>query len=297
MPVTRESTPDSATTQAVKVGPIVLAGGYGTNNPSTMPTLTPGSLTATSTPLQYTATASTGAVTLLPFYKLHGQRYTVYWQVTSTAPLPELLASYAFNESSGTSAADASGNGRTATLVGGATWVAGRTGNAVNLSGSSQYVSLPSGLLAGASAATVALWVRLDTIADWQRVFDFGSGTGTNMFLSPRSSGGTARFAITTGGSGGEQRINAPSALPAGAWTHVAVTLGGGLGVLYVNGSEVARNAAMTLTPASLGSTTQNWVGRSQYADPYLDGAVDSLRVYSRVLSASEVAALSTSGS
>jgi hypothetical protein len=117
------------------------------------------------------------------------------------------------------------------------------------------------------------------------------------MFLSPRSSGGTARFAITTGGSGGEQRINAPSALPTGAWTHVAVTLGGGLGVLYVNGSEVARNAAMTLTPASLGSTTQNWVGRSQYADPYLDCAVDSLRVYSRVLSASEVAALSTSGS
>jgi uncharacterized protein len=175
--------------------------------------------------------------------------------------------------------------------------VAGRTGNAVNLSGTSQYVALPSGILAGAAACTVATWVRLDTVTNWQRLFDFGTGTGVNMFLTPRSSGGTARFAVTTGGSGGEQRINAPAALPTGTWTHVAVTLGGGLGVLYVNGSEVARNAAMTLTPASLGSTTQNWIGRSQYADPYLDGAVDGLRVYSRALAASEVASLFTSGS
>ena len=296
MPVTRESTPDSATTQAVKVGPIVLAGAYGTNNLSAMPTLTPSTLTATATPLQYTATASTGAVTLLPFYKMHGQRYTVYWTVTSTTPLPELLANYQFNETAGTTAADASGNGRTASLVGGATWVAGRTGNAVNLSGTSQYVALPSGVLVGAAATTVTAWVRLDTVATWQRVFDFGTGGTVNMFLTPRSSSGTARFAITTSGSGGEQRINAPAALPTGAWTHVAVTLGGGLGVLYVNGSEVARNAAMTITPAALGSTNQNWIGRSQYADPYLDGAVDGFRVYSRALSASEVSALFTSG-
>ena len=66
--------------------------------------------------------------------------------------------------------------------------------------------------------------------------------------------------------------------------------------MLYVNGSEVARNAALTLTPDALGSTTQNWIGRSQYADPYLDGAVDGFRVYSRALSASEVSALFTSG-
>jgi hypothetical protein len=116
------------------------------------------------------------------------------------------------------------------------------------------------------------------------------------MFLVP-SAGSTARFAITSSGAGGEQRINAPSALPTGAWTHVAVTVGGGVGILYVNGVEVARNSAMTLTPSSLGSTTQNWIGRSQYSgDPYLDGAVDSFRVYSRVLTASEVNAFFAAG-
>ncbi|MGN9908307.1 beta-L-arabinofuranosidase domain-containing protein [Phytohabitans sp. LJ34] len=297
MALTRESTPDNAAVQAVKYGPIVLAGAYGTNNLSTMPALNASTLAPTSTPLQFTATASTGAVTLLPFYKMHGQRYTVYWNVDNTPPPAPFVAHYRFDETSGTSAADATGNGRTATLAGGAGWTAGRTGGAVNLSGTNAYVALPPGILAGATACTVATWVRLDTIANWTRLFDFGSGSSTSMFLTPRGSGGTARFAITTSGSGGEQRINAPAALPTGVWTHVAVTLSGAVGVLYVDGAEVARNAALTRRPADLGNTTQNWIGRSQYgADPYLDGAVDGFRLYSRVLTAAEVADLHATG-
>ena len=66
--------------------------------------------------------------------------------------------------------------------------------------------------------------------------------------------------------------------------------------MLYVNGAEVARNTALTLSPANLGATTQNWVGRSQYADPYLDGAVDSFRLYSRALTAAEIADLASTG-
>ncbi|SNT43855.1 hypothetical protein SAMN05421812_10644 [Asanoa hainanensis] len=293
-----EPTPDNSAVRAVKHGPIVLAGQYGTTNLSALPTLSASSLAATSTPLQYTATASTGSVTLLPFYKTHGVRYTVYWNVTTTPTLPAFVAHYQFDESSGTTASDATGNGRTATLSSGAGRTTGRTGNAVNLSGSSQYVTLPSGILAGATSFTVATWVRVTTLATWARLFDFGSGTGTNMFLVPRSGSGTARYAITAGGAGGEQRIDAPAALPAGVWTHVAITHTGNLGILYVNGAEVARNSALTNRPSILGTTTQNWIGRSQYSgDPYLNAAVDSFRVYSRALSASEIASLNSSGS
>jgi hypothetical protein len=112
------------------------------------------------------------------------------------------------------------------------------------------------------------------------------------MFLVP-SSGTNVRFAITTGGSGAEQRINGTAALPAGVWTHVAVTRSGSTGTLYVNGAQVAQNTAMTLSPSSLGSTTQNWIGRSQYgSDAFLDGQVDEFRIYNRALSAAEVLAL-----
>jgi hypothetical protein len=289
MALTLEPTPDNPSVRAVKHGPIVLAGQFGTSNLSALPTLS-STPQPTGTPLEYTA----GSVLLRPFYKTHGQRYSVYWNVTSTTPRE---ARYLFDEASGTSAADATGNGWTATLAGGVTRTAGRSGNAVLLNGSSGYVSLPAGILSGVTAFTIATWVRIDAAATWTRVFDFGTGSGAYLFLTPRSSSGTARYAITSGGSGAEQRINAPAALPTGAWTHVAVTHTGTLGVLYVNGAEVARNTALTVRPSSLPSTTQNWIGRSQYgSDPYLTAAVDSFRIHSRALTAAEVAQLFSTG-
>jgi hypothetical protein len=49
----------------------------------------------------------------------------------------------------------------------------------------------------------------------------------------------------------------------------------------------------MTLNPAALGATNQNWIGRSQFsADPFLGATVDDFQIYDHALSASEVAAL-----
>ncbi|GII27754.1 glycoside hydrolase family 127 protein [Planotetraspora mira] len=290
MAITLERTPDNAQVQAVKYGGIVLAGQYGSATLSALPTLDPATIAPTSTPLQFTARANGANVTLAPFYKTHHQNYAVYWSVT--AARPPLLAWYRFDETTGTTAADASGSGNPGTLSGGTTWVAGRTGNAVNLAGSNGYVRLPNGVLSGVGDFTVACWVRLTTLSAWSRIFDFGTGATANMFLTPSSGSGTARFAITTGGSGAEQRVDAPSALPTGVWTHVAVTLSGNLCILYVNRAEVARNAAVTLRPSGLGATTANYLGRSQYADPYLNGQLDDFRLYSRALSAAEIRAL-----
>ena len=39
---------------------------------------------------------------------------------------------------------------------------------------------------------------------------------------------------------------------------------------MYVNGVQVAQNTNMTLTPSSMGNTTQNYIGKSQYDDPLL---------------------------
>ncbi len=188
---------------------------------------------------------------------------------------------------------DSSGNGRNGTLVNGPTFVAGQIGQAVNLDGTNDHVSMPSGVVNGLTDFSIATWVRLDTTSAWRRLFDFGTGTTVNMFLTPQSGSNTVRFAITTGGGGAEQQINGTSALPTGTWTHVAVTKSGNTGRLYVNGAQVGQNTAMTLSPSSLGNTTQNWIGRSQYTgDPFLDGQVDDFRIYNRALSAAEVQSL-----
>jgi hypothetical protein len=138
----------------------------------------------------------------------------------------------------------------------------------------------------------------LNSTASWNRIFDFGNDTTTYMFLTPQNGSTTrVRFAITTSGGGGEQQITGTSALNAGVWYHVAVTLNGNTGILYVNGAAVGTNNAMTLMPSSLGSTVNNYIGRSQYtADPYLNGVFDEFRIYNVALSPAEIAATDALG-
>ncbi|MGF6854041.1 LamG-like jellyroll fold domain-containing protein [Paraburkholderia sp. CI3] len=199
-----------------------------------------------------------------------------------------------FDETSGTSAADSSGNGHTGALVGGVTHVAGKSGNAVSLDGASGYVSLPDDVVADVSDFSAAVWVNWNGGASWQRVFDFGSGTGRYMFLSPKAGGvNVMRFAITTNGNHGEYHLDGTAALPTGQWTHVAVTLSGSTLTLYVNGAAVKSLSNVPFAPWRIGPTAQNWVGRSQFqADPYFNGLVDEFRIYRGALSASQIAAL-----
>ncbi|MEO7101160.1 MAG: LamG-like jellyroll fold domain-containing protein [Luteolibacter sp.] len=217
--------------------------------------------------------------------------------VEASATTTDVRVNLAFDEASGTNVADSSGDGLNGTLVNGPLHSVGLAGNAVELDGSNDHVTLPSGTISGLTTFSVSTWVKLDTVSNWSRIFDFGTGTTVNMFLVPKNGAeGKVRFGITTSGGAGEQRIDGQNTLPVGTWTHVVVTLSGNTGILYVNGVEVGRNTAMTLNPSSLGTTTQNYLGRSQYgSDPYLDGKIDDFRIYTRALAPAEIAAATQS--
>ena len=212
----------------------------------------------------------------------------------AVATLPPTLGSlvhrYSFSETSGTSIADSVGgpvwNG---TLPNGGTFAIGRL---ILASALQQHAQLPAGIVGTSSNFTMVAWVRLNSTTNWSRIFDFGSGTTVNMFLTPQNgSDGRLRFAITTNGGGSEQQINCGSTMSAGVPYQVAVTLNGNTGILYLNGHPVGTNNTMTLRPSSLGSTANNYLGRSQYPDPYLDGQIDEFRIYNVGLSSSEIAA------
>jgi DUF1680 family protein len=202
---------------------------------------------------------------------------------------------------------------------------AGRFGSALRLTGSpighAEHVALPAGLVDSLTDFTIATWINLsvydrsrlpDPKADPEAlnnaaaIFDFGSPNAdfgapplAHMFLTVRVSNQqpVPRFAITTRGVDGEQRIDGTAALPVDRWTHVAVTRLGHVGTLYIDGAPVGTNRDLTLGPADLGNTTANWIGRGQFPQrsvSYLNAALDEFQIHDRALTATEMASLMT---
>jgi DUF1680 family protein len=180
--------------------------------------------------------------------------------------------------------------------------VPGRFGSAVRLTGCQpgnfgdcEHVALPTGVVDGLTDVTVATWLNLAERTNSAKVFDFGSDVNVHMYLSAHESSGGPRFGITTTGPAGEQRVDAPGPLPTGTWVHVAVTLAQHTGTLYVNGSPVATNPAITLRPADLGPTTVNRIGRGQFPQrsvQWLHADVSEFQIFDRALSPTDVQAL-----
>lgn len=142
-----------------------------------------------------------------------------------------------------------------------------------------QYAQLPAGA-ADYKDMTVMAWVYWRGGANWQRIFDFGNDTSHYVFLTP-SNGSECRFVLNNGS--GEQ-IASTSPLPVGQWVHVAVTLEGNTGRIFVNGEPKAVNTAMTINPVDF-QPTLNYIGRSQFAaDAEFDGWIDELKIYNYAL-------------
>src|SRR5436190_17818 len=195
-------------------------------------------------------------------------------------------ARYAFDGDS----QDASGNGQDAMRVGAPAFTTGKYGQSISLNGATDYLQL-SPRLADSTDFTFAGWVLWAGGANWQRIFHFGEDTTHFLFLTPRSSAGTLRFAIANGGA--EQQLNGP-AFPVGVWTHVAVTIAGDIGKLFVNGAPVATNTAMTINPVDV-ATKYNYLGKSRFtADPLFGGRFDDFRFLNSALTDSQIAAIVT---
>ncbi|KOV83226.1 beta-xylosidase [Nocardia sp. NRRL S-836] len=245
-------------------------------------------------------TMSTGA--RLPASPRHGTVLPVTQAELDrlTAPPPPvkadsrgLVAHWPLNATSGLVAKDATGHGHDGVLAGDVSW----SGGALSFGGRTGHVQLPNNLLTGATAVTVAADVLVDP-AQRTPYFLYGFGnTGTtgagDGYLF--STGDTYRGAIATGNWTTEQGVDSGSALPRGVWKNVALTVGDGVAVLYLDGVEVGRNTGATIKPSDLGGgvTAANYLGRSVYAaDRNLTGKMKDVRLYNRALSGAEIAAL-----
>ncbi|MCM3781771.1 family 43 glycosylhydrolase [Neobacillus mesonae] len=217
-------------------------------------------------------------------------RDTKVFNITVLAELegPKLIE-YDFEGITGQSVADRSGNGFDGVLYGGVeTQTAGKEGAALKFNGTDGYVEVPD-LVTDAEDFTFASWIYWNGGGDWQRIFDFGNGLGKHMFLTPSQHLGVMQFTIH---NGVDQSLLAPNKLPINEWTHVAVTMEGNTGRLYLNGEVVASSNQITFNPNEL-TTTDAYLGKSRYAaDPYLNGSLDEVKVFNKALTEEEIRAL-----
>ncbi|MFC6605032.1 family 43 glycosylhydrolase [Ectobacillus funiculus] len=79
-----------------------------------------------------------------------------------------------------------------------------------------------------------------------------------------------------------------PSAPKVGEWTHIAISKSGTAHTIYVNG-KVGATGTSSKKPSDFGETAYNYIGKSNWPDPYLDGKVSDFRIYNRGLSAEQV--------
>ena len=216
-------------------------------------------------------------------------------QVSNTTPPPPvgsgLVAAYGFDEGAGTSAADASGQGNTATVAG-ATWTPGRFGQSLTFDGVADWVTVAaSAELNFTAAMTIEAWVY-PTEADGWRLVVFKEAPGE---IHNHNYGLYSAFGLE--GSGGHVlldgfadnvRAHAPAAIVLNRWTHLATTYDGSVLRAYVDGVERMAVAATGAINTSGGVLRLG--GNSMYGD-FFKGRIDEVRLYDRALSAAEISA------
>jgi hypothetical protein len=214
----------------------------------------------------------------------------VYNYALSDAEILDLygrLLHWKLNESSGTSAADASPFGRTGTVTGTSTWTAGMLNNAFQFNGSTKIQV--TGLLNSPKSVSAAAWVNLTTAdSAGSEVISIG-----DHFVIRLDEGGAAKALVYNGSTW--ESASFTQTFAGTGWHHLAATFDyatKGL-KLYIDGVQAASATTTTaINYSGLGSNTL--IGRHGNAGTTRDftGLIDDVRIYGYVLSATDIATL-----
>jgi chitodextrinase len=200
-------------------------------------------------------------------------------------PPPGSVAGYSFEEGSGTSVGDNSGNGRGATLAGGAAWAAGKIGGGLTLDGVDGRVELPSfGNSFYKTAFTFEAWVK--------KASSSGDAAIVGTWTSDRNGGpmlwvdGDGQYVLTLNRGYSNYLFSGRSVTP-GKWQHVAGTYDGTTARIYVDGALAASRSFS----GNVGDSATWRIGAYGVTPAgAFDGTIDEVRLYSRALSATEIA-------
>ena len=202
-----------------------------------------------------------------------------------------LVAHWALDESSGTTATDSSGNGHDGTLTpstgSGPQWTAGIRDGALSFDGMDDFVQAATdGLPVGGEPRTLAAFVRLDPNgANDQYIVGWGDSpgsTGSKWYLNAYN--GRLRLVCWY------SDITSTATIPYDRWLHVAAVYDGTTATLYLDGVPAAVPAIMTLSTVAE-SFMIGALGDSDAAMHFFRGMIDDVKIYNYARTAEQIAA------
>lgn len=196
-----------------------------------------------------------------------------------------LVAAYSFNEGTGTTVGDTSGNNNNGTIAG-ATWsTAGHAGNALSFDGANDMVSITDSASLDVIRVTLMAWVRPTSLSGWRSVILKERGTD-GLAYGLYAHDNAPRPSAYVNVSNLDREVQGTSALPLNTWTHLTMTYDGTSIRLYVNGT-------LTATRAQTGNITVSAqklaIGGNTPWGEFFAGLIDDVRIYNRALSAAEI--------
>jgi glucose/arabinose dehydrogenase len=198
-----------------------------------------------------------------------------------------LRAGYGFNDGSGTSVSDASGNGLTGAIAGGAAWTtAGQFGGALTFDGIDDRVTVAASPLLNLTTGTVEAWVRLDTVGRWHGVVAKGNANtdpGHNYAIEIEN---TNFVSCVIGNGTSSNAVRSTTQVAAGQFYHLACAWDGSQLRLYING-VLNRSVSQTITPAS--NSAPLFIGQYGGNVDRFDGVIDEVRIYNVALAQAQI--------
>lgn len=228
-----------------------------------------------------------------PSYKLGSGYAAELEQSLQLAVLPNGVTTYySLDTGLGAQAYDSSVSADNGTIHGTPSWTTGQINSGLTLDGSTNYISTGSSS-SNPSDFSLELWFKTNTAAGG-RLIGFGdAATGASTSRDRQvymTNAGRLVFGVNPGT---QQTVASSSSYNNNAWHHLAATLGSSGLQLYVDGSPVAGNGAVT----TAGNYTGYWrIGYDDLAgwpssptSNYFAGRIDEVKIYNHALSATEV--------
>jgi type II secretory pathway pseudopilin PulG len=200
-----------------------------------------------------------------------------------------LVGHWKFDEKSGSTAYDSSGNGNIGILYNSPTRTAStscKVGSCMSFDGVNDYVQVPtSASLNPTTVLTMEVWIKSTGNAESDgRIISKRAGVvGYEMLLMTAS----GLIEVFIGTPNGYVSVDSNTKVNDGNWHHIVVTRNEADIRIYVDG--VLDRTASSYT-GSVENTSNLFLGRySPTAIRFFNGSIDDVRIYNRALSASEI--------